>query len=100
MKLVRDHSAGARGVSVPCLFCGEMLRLADAVIDRDGPAFRAYYHDDCAPVTRSVRIVPNADCRRDGCARSHDLFRPCDCDAPRLGAPFHATDCAGRLPLP
>lgn len=51
MKLVRDHSAGAYAVSVPCIKCGKMVRLSDAVIDRDGPAFKAYYHDtpECRP---------------------------------------------------
>lgn len=42
MRLVFDHSTGAQAVSVPCYMCGKMHRLADSVIDRDGPAFRAY----------------------------------------------------------
>ena len=43
MRLAKDHSAGARAVSVPCIVDGRMVRLADAVSDLDGPAFKAYY---------------------------------------------------------
>jgi hypothetical protein len=46
-KYVRDMSAGAQAVSVPCLECGRMVRLSAALIDPNGPAFRAYYHEDC-----------------------------------------------------
>jgi hypothetical protein len=49
MNLVRDTNLGAHNVSVPCLVCGRMLLLSDALIDRDGPAFRAYYHPACLP---------------------------------------------------
>ena len=51
MNLIRDTSYGAYAVKVPCLVCGEMLQLADALIDTDGPAFRAYYHEHCVPCT-------------------------------------------------
>lgn len=49
MNFARDTSRNAEVVSVPCLVCGRMLRLADAWIDTDGPAFRAYYHEACLP---------------------------------------------------
>ena len=58
MTLVYDHNPGAYAVKVPCLTCGGTVRLADAVIDRDGPAFRAYYCETCKPagsVTRCSR---------------------------------------------
>lgn len=41
----QDRSPGAFAVSVTCLHCGRMLRLADALIDPTGPAFKAYYHE-------------------------------------------------------
>lgn len=47
MRLVKDHSAGAYVVSVPCFKCAKMLSLSDAVMDLDGPAFQAYYHANC-----------------------------------------------------
>lgn len=53
MNIVRDTSRNAEVVSVPCLVCGRMLRLADAWIDTDGPAFRAYYHAACLPTPTS-----------------------------------------------
>lgn len=65
-RLVRDHSAGAYAVRVACLHCGAMLQLSDAVIDRDGPSFRAYYHDACYPTTQDLRVD---SCNRDGCTR-------------------------------
>lgn len=65
MRLVQDHSLGAEAVRVPCIACGHMLRLVDAIIDADGPAFRAYYHVDCAP----AGVV--APCKVDGCRRAH-----------------------------
>jgi hypothetical protein len=48
---VRDTSFGAHAVSVVCLTCGKLVRLCDALIDPNGPAFRAYYHDqpECRP---------------------------------------------------
>lgn len=49
MKLVQDHSIGARSVSVPCLVCGVMLTLSDAIMDRNGQSFQAYYHRECLP---------------------------------------------------
>ena len=67
---VHDHSFGAANVNVPCLACGRMARLADALIDPAGPAFRAYYHDDCAPAGQVLA------CRVDGCRRDHvDIIR-------------------------
>lgn len=54
-KYVRDLSAGARAVSVACLGCGATLRLADALVDTEGPSFMAYYHPACAP-----RVVVDA----------------------------------------
>lgn len=69
MRIVYDHSPGAYAVSVPCLACGKMVRLADAAIDAHGPAFRAYYHEPaCAP--DSVRHR----CTRDGCTRCVGLL--------------------------
>lgn len=65
--LVRDHSLGAYSVHVACLTCGSMLLLADAVIDREGPPFRAYYHD--TPECRPAGPVEN--CGRNGCHRGH-----------------------------
>lgn len=47
MNIVTDKSPGAYAVMVQCLKCYTMLRLADALIDTDGPAFKAYYHPDC-----------------------------------------------------
>ena len=44
----RDTSIGASNVSVKCLRCGHMARLNRVVIDREGPAFAAYYHEACA----------------------------------------------------
>lgn len=64
--LVHDHSDGAYAVSVPCLTCGRTVRLCDAWIDPNGPAFKAYYHEGCEP------NKPKATgCERDGCKRDH-----------------------------
>lgn len=51
MRLITDRSPGAYAVRVPCLKCGNMVLLAHAFIDVDGPAFAAYYHPDCVPVS-------------------------------------------------
>lgn len=67
MNLVHDHSAGAASVSVQCLACAKMVRLADALIDPDGPAFRAYYHRRCAPEGATIET----GCTHDGCSRTH-----------------------------
>jgi len=53
MNLTQDKSLAAYAVRVPCLACGAMLKLADAFIDKDGPAFRAYYHPECLPTEGS-----------------------------------------------
>lgn len=63
MKYVQDHSLAAGNISVPCLACGKMVRLCDAIIDLDGPAFKAYYHEKCAT------SGPVAPCEIFGCAR-------------------------------
>lgn len=73
-RLVTDHSLAASAVFVPCLRddCKgkhRMVLLCDAVIDLDGPAFRAYYHAECAP-----QGWPEA-CKVDGCTRSHSWTR-------------------------
>ena len=62
-KLVQDHSDGAYAVSIVCFECGRSLRLADAIIDSEGPAFRAYYCADCVPAG------PVNRCNRPGCTR-------------------------------
>lgn len=63
MRLVYDHSPGAQAVSVPCIGCGRMHRLADSTIDMHGPAFRAYYCAECKP---EGCVAP---CTRYGCTR-------------------------------
>jgi hypothetical protein len=70
---VRDRSPGARAVKVPCLVCGRMVRLADALIDAHGPAFKAYYHEDCAPpeATKQARCSCNNPTRLD-CQEYHN----------------------------
>lgn len=67
MKLTRDLSAGARAVHVQCLTCYRMVRLSDAILDRDGPAFRAYYHDNgaCLPLTADQRADLRQNAERD-----------------------------------
>ena len=50
MRFVQDTSVAAYAVSVQCLKCGRMVRLAAAKADLDGPAFRAYY---CTPTDDS-----------------------------------------------
>jgi hypothetical protein len=62
--LVKDFSSGARAVRVQCLACGKMVQLSDAVIDKDGPAFMAYYHDaePCRP-EGPVRVTHHFDGR-------------------------------------
>lgn len=72
MKLVRDHSAGARAVYVRCLHCGQSVRLADAVVDTEGPAFEAYYHERCLPEGHPVV----RQCSTFGCTRSECQVRP------------------------
>jgi hypothetical protein len=57
VRLTEDKNPGAYAVSVQCLRCGKMLRLADARIDLDGPAFRAYYHEECAREEQNERLV-------------------------------------------
>lgn len=57
-RIIRDLSPGAHAVSVPCLACGRMLRLCDALIDADGPSFKAYYHTACAPAPDGERLIP------------------------------------------
>lgn len=68
MNLTVDHSLAAGQVSVPCLECGEMLPLAQAQIDLDGPAFKAYYHVSCLPddamLAQHTRECRANDCRR------------------------------------
>jgi len=64
-----DHSLGAANVSVPCLVCGAMHRLVDSTIDRDGPAFRAYY---CRKHVPDGVVDP---CTHDGCTRAHQSVR-------------------------
>lgn len=48
-----DNSASAHRVSVPCLLCGKMGLLAEMWIDRLGPAFKAYYHEQCKQIVCS-----------------------------------------------
>lgn len=66
MHLVYDHSPGAYNVRVQCLTCARMSLLSDMVIDRDGPAFLAYYCPTCAPVA-----AVEFPCNRHGCTRTH-----------------------------
>ena len=65
MSYVTDHSRAAGNVRVPCLVCGALLPLAEALIDPAGPAFQAYFHPRCA--------APGAiqPCTIYGCARGH-----------------------------
>lgn len=45
---IEDWNNGTRNVEVPCLACGQMIRLGQpGVADLDGPAYRAYYHASC-----------------------------------------------------
>jgi hypothetical protein len=71
--LVRDHSDGAYAVSVACLACGDMVRLCDALINPQGPSFRAYYHPRCVP-----GVAVSSSCNRLGCARRHEGSAPVD----------------------
>jgi hypothetical protein len=50
-QFVRDRNPGAFAVRVQCLTCGKLVQLSEALIDPDGPAFQAYYHDrpECRP---------------------------------------------------
>jgi hypothetical protein len=66
MKLIKDHSDGAYAVSVPCLACGKVLRLAEVLIDIEGPALKAYYHLACLPAGTKM---PEGKCNRSWCAR-------------------------------
>lgn len=59
---VRDGNPGAYAVKVQCIDCGTMRLLAEMLIDRDGPAFRAYYCPACLPV--AVIRWPNNDSPR------------------------------------
>ncbi len=51
MKLVKDTSAGAYAVTIPCVHESHqgyvMVRLADAYADLEGRAFVDYYCDKC-----------------------------------------------------
>lgn len=38
-----------------CLGCGSRIRISDSTADLDGPAFKAYYCDDCASSRMQVR---------------------------------------------
>lgn len=81
--MIRDHSRAAFSVSVQCLTCGAMGLLANMLIDPDGPAFRAYYHDrlSCMPApppgvdpreVDRVRVAArcsNPECRLPECRR-------------------------------
>jgi hypothetical protein len=49
MDYVRDTSRHARAVTVACRACGLTLWLSEALIDLAGPAYQAYYHEQCAP---------------------------------------------------
>jgi hypothetical protein len=69
MALVNDHSPGAYTVSVPCLTCGRMVRLCDALIDPNGPAFKAYYHVECRPKHTQIPQT----CNRNGCTRCNNV---------------------------
>lgn len=60
----QDHSDGAHNLRVQCLSCKGMVRLSDAIIDREGPAFMAYYHRGCLDETPIV-----AKCDRPGCTK-------------------------------
>jgi hypothetical protein len=71
MRLVYDHSPGARAVSVPCLACGVMVRLSDAIIDLEGPPYRAYYHVQCLPVGAPDRAPCSQQQTPDGCLLEH-----------------------------
>lgn len=64
MKLVVDHSLAAGQVRVQCLKCSALVQLAEALIDRDGPAFLAYYHKGCIEGR-------HAKCTIWDCARDH-----------------------------
>ena len=61
MKLLIDNSRGAFSVSVPCLHCGRMEQLAQTIIDKDGPAFQAYYHRACAEEVFGKDAVTRAE---------------------------------------
>lgn len=54
MNLVRDKSRDNDLIRVLCFRhdCPQpnrLIRLSDAWVDLDGPAFRAYYHAQCVP---------------------------------------------------
>ena len=53
-----DSSFGSDTLRVQCLGCAKMLRLCDAIIDREGPAFKAYYHLACLNASR--KTAPDA----------------------------------------
>jgi hypothetical protein len=71
MMFIRDHSPGAYAVRVCCLICHKMFSLADMVIDRDGPAFLAYYCPACVPEEIESLVVRCGrwDCPRPECSR-------------------------------
>lgn len=71
MRLVVDHSAGAAAVYVQCLACKAMVRLSDAQIDSDGPAFLAYYHRGCVAVLATLAgPCDKWDCARPECSKA------------------------------
>jgi len=61
IRLVVDHSPGAFAVNVQCYVCGKMEKLADCVIDANGPSFKAYY---CPRHVPEATVEP---CTRNGC---------------------------------
>lgn len=69
-KLVKDHSAGASAVSVPCYRCGRMHPMVDSTMDLDGPSFRAYYCLDCTPKAFPHLIGARLSCGVWDCARA------------------------------
>jgi hypothetical protein len=47
MKIVHGHSHDqGRGISIQCCVCDKTMRLADCLIDLDGPV-GSYYHSAC-----------------------------------------------------
>lgn len=55
------------GLKVVCLKCSAMVEYARAIIDVDGPAFKAYYHPNHAP-----KIICSTCGRLDHSTDSHD----------------------------
>lgn len=56
-RFIRDHSH--TNVGVYCLACGKHVWLHDAIVDIEGPAFKAYYHQGCVPKTTPEQEVPS-----------------------------------------